>query len=52
MSIDAHFHCWQLARDDYGWLTSALAPIYRDVTVNEARPREERAQRSFAGARR
>jgi len=37
MSIDAHFHCWQLARDDYGWLTSALAPIYRDVTVNDWR---------------
>jgi L-fuconolactonase len=31
--IDAHFHCWQLARGDYGWLTPALAPIYRDVTV-------------------
>lgn len=35
MTIDAHFHCWQLARGDYGWLTSALAPIYRDVTVND-----------------
>ena len=33
MTIDAHFHCWQLARGDYGWLTPALAPIYRDVTV-------------------
>lgn len=33
MSIDAHFHCWQLARGDYGWLTPALAPIYRDVAV-------------------
>lgn len=31
--IDAHFHCWQLARNDYGWLTPALAPIYRDVRV-------------------
>jgi L-fuconolactonase len=31
--IDAHFHCWQLARADYGWLTSELAPIYRDVAV-------------------
>lgn len=31
--VDAHFHCWQLARGDYGWLTPALAPIYRDVTV-------------------
>jgi L-fuconolactonase len=33
MTIDAHFHCWQLARGDYGWLTPALAPIYRDVAV-------------------
>jgi len=31
--IDAHFHCWQLARGDYGWLTPDLAPIYRDVSV-------------------
>ncbi|HEY3047469.1 MAG TPA: amidohydrolase family protein [Polaromonas sp.] len=37
MSIDAHFHCWQLARGDYGWLTPALVPIYRDVTVNDWR---------------
>ena len=40
--IDAHFHCWQLARGDYGWLTPALAPIHRDVTIEdwqrEARP--------------
>ena len=35
MTIDAHFHCWQLARADYGWLTPALAPIYRDVTVSD-----------------
>ncbi len=33
MIIDAHFHCWQLARGDYGWLTPALAPIHRDVSV-------------------
>ena len=31
--IDAHFHCWQLARADYGWLTPELGPIYRDVSV-------------------
>ncbi|MFM7026277.1 MAG: amidohydrolase family protein [Limnohabitans sp.] len=31
--IDAHFHCWRLDRGDYGWLTPALAPIWRDVTV-------------------
>lgn len=35
MSIDAHFHCWRLARDDYGWLTPALSPIYRDVAVSD-----------------
>jgi L-fuconolactonase len=33
MLIDAHFHSWQLARGDYGWLTPALSPIYRDVNV-------------------
>jgi L-fuconolactonase len=33
MKIDAHFHCWQPARGDYGWLTPALAPLYRDVAV-------------------
>ncbi len=37
MSIDSHFHIWQLARGDYGWLNPAanpaLAPICRDVTV-------------------
>ena len=33
--IDAHFHIWQLARQDYGWLTPALAPIYRNVTVDD-----------------
>ena len=35
MTIDAHFHCWRLARGDYGWLTPALAPIYRDVAVSD-----------------
>ena len=33
MIIDAHFHCWRLARGDYGWLTPALRPIYRDVSI-------------------
>jgi L-fuconolactonase len=32
-AVDAHFHCWRLARADYGWLTPALAPIYRDVSI-------------------
>ncbi|WP_370232186.1 amidohydrolase [Cognatishimia sp.] len=30
MRIDAHQHFWKLDRGDYGWLTSDLAPIYRD----------------------
>lgn len=30
MRIDAHQHFWSLARGDYGWLTPALGPIYRD----------------------
>ena len=33
MIVDAHFHCWQLARGDYGWLTPALAPIHRDIGI-------------------
>ncbi|MDB5848264.1 MAG: amidohydrolase, partial [Rhodoferax sp.] len=35
--IDAHFHIWRLARADYGWLTPALAPIYRDVAIADWR---------------
>jgi len=42
MIIDAHFHSWQLARNDYGWLTPATGSIYRDVPVThwlqEAQP--------------
>lgn len=42
MIVDAHFHCWRLARGDYAWLTPALAPIHRDVAIEdwhrEARP--------------
>ena len=33
--IDAHFHAWQLSRGDYGWLTPALAPIYRDIQISD-----------------
>lgn len=33
--IDSHFHAWTLSRGDYGWLTPALDPIYRDVHVSE-----------------
>lgn len=35
--IDAHFHIWQLARADYGWLTPAIGPIYRDVALEDWR---------------
>ena len=34
MNIDAHLHLWRLARGDYGWLTPALAPIYREIVVD------------------
>ncbi|MGA1315563.1 MAG: amidohydrolase family protein [Rubrivivax sp.] len=34
-AIDAHFHCWQLARGDYGWLTPDLGDIHRDVAVDD-----------------
>lgn len=30
MTIDSHQHVWRLSRGDYGWLTPALAPLYRD----------------------
>lgn len=37
--IDAHFHCWQLSRADYGWLdpdlNPALTPICRDISVSD-----------------
>jgi L-fuconolactonase len=36
--IDAHQHFWSLARNDYGWLTSALAPIYRDFGPSDLAP--------------
>ncbi|PMS14709.1 amidohydrolase [Trinickia dabaoshanensis] len=37
-TIDAHQHFWQLARGDYGWLTPALAPLYRDFSPGDLRP--------------
>jgi L-fuconolactonase len=36
--VDAHHHVLQLARGDYGWLTPALAPIYRDFTLADLVP--------------
>lgn len=35
--IDAHFHIWQLARDDYGWLTPAMGAIHRDINLDDWR---------------
>jgi L-fuconolactonase len=37
--VDAHHHVWTLARGDYGWLTPALAPIYRDFSLADLAPR-------------
>ncbi len=37
-AIDAHQHFWTLARGDYGWLTPALAPLYRDFGPADLRP--------------
>jgi hypothetical protein len=36
--VDAHQHVWRLARGDYGWLTPALASIYRDFGLSDAHP--------------
>ncbi|MBX3456420.1 amidohydrolase [Ferrovibrio sp.] len=36
--IDAHQHYWRLDRGDYGWLTSTLTPIYRDVGPDDLAP--------------
>jgi L-fuconolactonase len=38
MRIDAHHHLWTLARGDYGWLTPALSPIYRDFALSDLAP--------------
>jgi len=36
--IDSHQHFWRLDRGDYGWLTPALAPIYRDYLPEHLAP--------------
>ena len=38
MRLDAHQHFWSVARGDYGWLTSELAPIYRDFLPHDLSP--------------
>jgi L-fuconolactonase len=41
--IDAHQHFWRLDRGDYGWLSPALAPIYRDFLPADLAPQIKRA---------
>jgi L-fuconolactonase len=41
--VDSHQHFWRLDRGDYGWLTPALAPIYRDFLPADLAPQLERA---------
>ncbi len=36
--IDAHQHFWRLDRGDYGWLTPALRPLYRDYLPTDLEP--------------
>jgi L-fuconolactonase len=41
--VDSHQHFWRLDRGDYGWLTPALAPIYRDYLPDELAPQLARS---------
>ena len=41
--VDAHQHFWRLARGDYGWLTPAKGPIYRDFGPADLTPLLARA---------
>jgi L-fuconolactonase len=36
--VDSHQHFWRLDRGDYGWLTPALTPIYRDFLPEHLEP--------------
>lgn len=36
--VDAHQHFWRLNRGDYGWLTPALRPLYRDFGPGDLAP--------------
>lgn len=38
MTVDAHQHFWRLARGDYGWLTPAMVPLYRDYLPADLAP--------------
>lgn len=48
MKIDSHQHIWRLARGDYGWLTPALAPLYRDFGMEDIEA--DRRAAGIAGA--
>src|SRR6202035_1458820 len=37
-AVDAHQHFWAVSRGDYGWLTPALAPLYRDFGPDDFAP--------------
>ncbi len=36
--VDCHQHFWRLDRGDYGWLTPAMRPIYRDFLPADLAP--------------
>lgn len=38
-TLDAHQHFWALERGDYGWLTPALTPLYRDFGPRDLLPK-------------
>lgn len=41
--VDAHVHVWDLTRGGYGWLSCALAPINRTVTLDEVAAEQDMA---------
>lgn len=41
--VDSHQHFWRLDRGDYGWLTPAFEPIYRDFLPEHLAPAVARA---------
>jgi L-fuconolactonase len=38
LAIDSHQHFWRVDRGDYGWLTPAVGPIYRDCLPEHLAP--------------